>query len=49
MIPLFHTLETPPPAAPGPSDLSLVNRGLLQVHVVSIQNSFPVQNAKVTI
>lgn len=50
MIPLFHTLETPPPAAsPGPSNPSLVNRGLLQVHVISIQNSFPIQNATVTI
>lgn len=41
MKPFFHALETPAP--------SLVNRGLLQVHVVSIQNNFPIRDARVTI
>ena len=47
---LFHTLETPPPSSsPGAPTLSLMDRGSLQIHVVSIQNSFPIQNARVII
>ena len=50
MKPLFHTLETPPPSSsPGAPTLSLMDRGSLQIHVVSIQNSFPIQNARVII
>ena len=50
MKPLFHTLETPPPSSsPGAPNLSLLDRGSLQIHVVSIQNSFPIQNARVII
>ena len=50
MKPLFHTLETPPPSSsPGAPNLSLLDRGSLQIHVVSIQNNFPIQNARVII
>ncbi len=55
MRPFFHAMETPPSAASDPTNLSAppnpsaVNRGLLQVHVISIQNNFPIQNAVVTI
>lgn len=55
MKPFFHVMETPPPASSDPTNLaapaspSNVNRGLLQVHVISIQNNFPIQNAVVTI
>lgn len=45
---MLHALETPNPAAPQPLQTSQ-NTGLLQVHVVSIQNNFPIQNAVVSI
>lgn len=45
-MPFFQAQET---AAPSSISSSLTNRGLLQVHVTSIQNNFPIQNARVTI
>lgn len=53
MNPIFHALETPnlaeQPASAAQPVQSSKNTGLLQVHVVSIQNSFPIQNAVVSI
>ena len=48
MNPIFHAQETPNPVSPQTLQSSQ-NTGLLQVHVVSIQNSFPIQNAVVRI
>ena len=47
MNPMFHALETP--SVPQPTPQNSQNTGFLQIHVVSIQNHFPIRNATVRI
>ena len=49
MKPFLFAQETASPAQPGFPFENSGNTGLLQIHVVSIQNNFPIQNAKVTV
>lgn len=46
-MPLFHVQEAVAP--PDASSISITNHGLLQVHVTSILNNFPIQGARVTV